>query len=449
MKNNVKLSLLSVFCLLCLILSGCARAQARQEKSIYIPPFVDEKEFDTQNHVKVLDELKSDYSIAYLNADDTKTLYLFSSPIAYQDNDEHIYFNNRIKAIESEILFKKGYNYTNSANDISTLFPDNINDIPIQILSKEFALKYSPCDTVKKAKYHATENSISYRYADGILNVNPTTLGVNNKIIGKKLSASYKFDFKIPKKFQIDDSVPEYILIKEDKDIKAILYKPILYAVNNAEETVFSYQTKITHKYESGKHFITYELDSQFMEQNKNSIITMSFNINCYRKKQPDSSVYSNQPTNNRYLSEYSFVGQDNMYGSCETNVRFENLSSTPMPLTDIVSVEYGINCKFFKKNSKISLNRVSENWCSLTTNWNNKVSYKETIDEVVILKNQVYYFNIIDLYIMWRNNINNEESEYNPRNGFILHSENKDSLSVFMSNDNAENVPFLKIVYK
>jgi len=72
---------------------------------VYIyPPFINRNEFERQSHIKVLSEHQSEYSIAYLNSNGSKTLYLFSSPIAYFRNNEYDFFDNQIKAIDSELL---------------------------------------------------------------------------------------------------------------------------------------------------------------------------------------------------------------------------------------------------------------------------------------------------------------------------------------------------------
>ena len=72
-----------------------------------------EEEMEIKGHENLLPEYISNVSVAYGNNDGTKTLYVFSSPIVFQDTSGAISFIDiRINNVENEEKRADGYLYT-------------------------------------------------------------------------------------------------------------------------------------------------------------------------------------------------------------------------------------------------------------------------------------------------------------------------------------------------
>lgn len=80
-------------------------------------------------HVSRLREAEPDLnSVIFFNQDGTNTMYRFSYPVKYVDENGRIKDkSNAVASIDSESVYYSNYAYVNAENDINTYFPRNLS----------------------------------------------------------------------------------------------------------------------------------------------------------------------------------------------------------------------------------------------------------------------------------------------------------------------------------
>ena len=118
-----------------------------EENYLEIFPYA---ELEKRGHVGLIPSMSSQYSIAFLNEDGTKTLYVYAAPIQYYIQDKEsknvtfTLIDNRIKDTTQEKQ-AEGYAYTNVANTIDINFPSVLReDCPITMTDENFSLQMLP-----------------------------------------------------------------------------------------------------------------------------------------------------------------------------------------------------------------------------------------------------------------------------------------------------------------
>lgn len=430
MKNICRLLL--VFSLAsCFILSGCSA---------------------TQVHYNVINT----FTLSYENKDGTKTMEIYSYPVAFLNNSHYQQIDNTIVEVLNEDIRKAGYEYENKANDIKLYFPDSFDgDLGITAIDQENYITIKPKGQVSngvlkrkvKTIYCNEQEAIVYQnisdYVD--LLVYPTSLGAKMQLDIKRQP---KDDFII---FHI--STPDtHILTKnqeyvsftnQDKETKAILHQPFIVDTKDDFFMVEGWSVL-----ETAPGLYTYTLPMHIKDTSIQYPISIDLSINLYRPKQPDSSVKSFQE-GNQYLSNLLFTGSNNR-GDMASYIRFELLNENLLHDKTILSAHY-ITYDLTRQNhaNTIRAYPVIANWGSPSITWSTQPLSLDRETEVYIKQNQ-YTFDVTEIVKSWYKYAEHPESApFNNRFGFVLKSDGTDQgYCVFPSADNVFFSPRLKIVY-
>ena len=112
-----------------------------------IPPFIDEDIARETGHILQMEEFNNNKNIiGYENSDGTKTVYLFSSPVKYEDAEGKLH-NAVPKIVKAEATAQKnGYAFMNDYGKVKTYYSDsltNTNAVKIQNEDIEFEFGFS------------------------------------------------------------------------------------------------------------------------------------------------------------------------------------------------------------------------------------------------------------------------------------------------------------------
>ena len=123
--------------------------------SLDIPSFISEEEAKAKKHVKRLEEYEDSYDkIGYKNADGTNTLYIFSSPVKYMDENGELQDADPNISETTGTEKSEGYSFVNDYGELKTYFADSLsNDKGIKIKKNDIEFEFG--FTVKEKKENA------------------------------------------------------------------------------------------------------------------------------------------------------------------------------------------------------------------------------------------------------------------------------------------------------
>lgn len=123
--------------------------------SLDIPSFISEEDAKTAKHVKRLEEYEDSYDkIGYKNADGTNTLYIFSSPVKYMDENGELQDADPNISETTGTEKSEGYSFVNDYGELKTYFADSLsNDKGIKIKKNDIEFEFG--FTVKEKKENA------------------------------------------------------------------------------------------------------------------------------------------------------------------------------------------------------------------------------------------------------------------------------------------------------
>lgn len=118
-----------------------------------IPSFISEDDAKKAKHIQRLDQFNESYNtVGFCNADGTNTVYVFSSPVRYKDE------NGKIKDAESNIKAadqnykNQGYSYINNFGEVKSYFPESLSNskgVKVKKKDLEFEFGFSVGDNKK------------------------------------------------------------------------------------------------------------------------------------------------------------------------------------------------------------------------------------------------------------------------------------------------------------
>ena len=123
--------------------------------SLDIPSFISEEDAKAAKHVKRLEEYEDSYDkIGYKNADGTNTLYIFSSPVKYMDENGELQDADPNISETTGTEKSEGYSFVNDYGELKTYFADSLsNDKGIKIKKNDIEFEFG--FTVKEKKENA------------------------------------------------------------------------------------------------------------------------------------------------------------------------------------------------------------------------------------------------------------------------------------------------------
>lgn len=409
-----------------------------------------ETELKEKGHKSIIPEYSNDVSIGFNNNDGTKSLYIYASPIRFQNNSGQLsIIDTRIANIRDTSMREIGYIYTIANSDIEPFFPKEITNNSGILIKKDIEYSFG----VKSDKpilgwYEQIKNfigddkyMISYDNAFGNetqLNFYPSSLGVNCEVnfTSKPAKSAMTFWLNIPdEEVKVKKEPGGYFILTKDRkddkgatvtDILAVIQKPLL----KTEEGKISYNCSIEYTTTAkGQYEITFLFDKDTLSRNTTAFISFEMR----REKQPDNALYSKHPDlTNAYLLNYSIVGNSSDYGIGRVLIRYKFAKLFNLKSTLIKEANY-YTSNFSENNDKLELVSVLEDWCSITGNWNKNYKTGGGISHIKATQG-VLKFNITEEVKKW---CDNEDGQME-HNGIQLKStdEKEGVFNLIASND-------------
>ncbi len=441
--KNLMLLIIGLLLIVTVVIVVLVRPEIHAEEITLDPNYVDfitKEQFESKGHMSILREYDTNASVAYLNKDGTKTLYVFSSPIRYYNKSGGLSnIDTRIKNVSEESFRNQGYLYTIANSDIAPYYPADIK----QGVLIEGNDSYRICVNNKKSKlaqYTEKQNfigqkkhMISYNNAFGrntCLSFYPSSSGTHAEILFYK-----KPTFNVLKmvitvdEYDVKVGDSGYITINKhvtDKtgiitqEIAGVIQLPLL----KDEGGKLSYQSRLSaERICDGKYQLIFTLDKSFF-----SDAGIQYPVKCYtsfelrRENQPDSAVYSNKPEVNSYLSNYTILGNSKNYGLGQIRIRYHFAQFFQIKSDDIISATYHLY-NLSEKNTKDNLELITllEDWCSLTGTWSQPIKQGKQISSLT-MDSEKLTFNIAEEVKKWCDDTDGQQEH----NGLLLKSINE-----------------------
>lgn len=415
----------------------------------YLPQnLISEKGHDT-----IVQQYNTDVSIAYLNRDTTKTLYVFSSPIQYQIGNQFIAIDTRIKNTSSPMYEKQGYSYSVNSNDIKTYY-SKIFDSEQGVLIRKNGFEYEILSSQNNAyasKYEAAlmnfigdnKSMVSYGSAaskNSQLLFYPSSLGTNCELkfsddsmhkamFALRVSSNQVKVRKEPGGYWVFYTKVKNVTGESTEEILGVIQTPLLKDANGN----VSYNNRIRiHRQLNGLYMLEILFDKNV--DLTDAVGYISFEMR--REKQPDTAVYSKKPNlKYNYLKNYSLVGNNPDLGISRLMIRYKFVKDLFINADEVKSAIYYVYNLTPRENSTLEMLTILEDWCSLTGNWNN---HYKTGDQITTINanSSVLKCDITNEVQMWCK----DDTGDMEHNGVQLKAiEEQDGVySILLSNDNA-----------
>jgi len=394
-------------------------------------------------HKKLLDSHENIFT--YLNEDGTRTVYIFSAPLereklcVMQGENEY-----RSKGDYTEIILPYDFNQEHGIR-----IGENIEFLPIG--NKNYKAELRENINV----FGQRKECVVYKdfgEENVVLNCYMTSFGVNSEIVIPQYTGTNIFTFEVrqPKEwFALTDS-PDFIVFRDDADLKSMMYTSLVVDANNN----WGYQNQIKLFWrEAGVCEVSFVIDEEFLKNpNTKYPITINQSINMYKHKQPDTSVYSNVPeTARHYLSPYMLLGKDTVKGEGWALIRFELLDNVNIKADEIISAEYNF-ANLFNSDRDVMVDAyaITNDWCSVNVKWESKPKYNDLkVNSIKVKEKGSYKIDITKLLKDIIKNKGEYEPIYSVRNSFLIKSDTRNSNLLLSAGDSGIFSPYLKIMLK
>lgn len=414
--------------------------------------FVTENMREARGHETLLPEYNTDVSIAFQNKDGTKTLYVFSSPIRFQNgNGQLSLIDTRLANVREEGLRNQGYLYTVANSDIKSYYPKTLTSDQGVILQKgDNRYTFGVWSDEPILGWYQNKNNflgekipmVVYKKAAGGNDfcLYPSSLGVNGEIDFRHPPENglVTIWLKIPgTDIQVRKEPGGYLILTREttdsegnlsEEIVGVIQRPLLKDGNGVvtEE----------HELELLPHGNgLYELRLKFYEDVFQGQCRAYISFEFRREKQADNALYSELPNlKNAYLRNVSVIGNSSNYGIGRLMIRFQVAKAFDFQSFQIHKAEY-ITRSLSPTYGTFELLSVLEDWCSMTGNWNN---HYKTGPQTALLEqtDATLRFDITNEMMAWCDNYDGQMEH----NGVQLRSidEKEGDAYLLLSNDNA-----------
>lgn len=433
------------------IFSGCSEAIVKNTytnhtvSSDFIVPDLLK---DDHNHIAELPQYQSDSIAAYLNEDGTKTIYIFSSPVKFEDNGNIYQIDNQLCRLEAEHPYAKTFDYKTMQNDITAYFPSHLGPETGIRIQNDWYYDIRLEDAFDAEQIETTnflDQSIdAIRYTNhekpySILSY-PSTLGVNIEIAFQNEIKEEKLTFLLKTNQRESLTIEEggYAAWKSGKEIKGVIQAPILKTANGEIVTQNKFDVR-----KIGLHQYAVDLYLSNPAQIKGGKMFLSFEMR--KEKQPDNAIYSKFPDlENAYLKNISYIGNSPTHGIGRLFIRFAGVSALQIKPEQVMKAQYYVYQLDKSENpSHYEMFSITEDWCSITGNWrkNKNISRKSDLYEATE-KDHILKFDITKEVKCWCD----DETAMLEHYGMLLKLQSEEGCHVLLSNDNTLFQNFLKI---
>ncbi len=382
------------------------------------------------------------YSITVKNDDGTNTLYVFQTPIKYEENNTVKLKKDIVTASAEKLSLFTDYEFESVNNEIKGFYPKNISD-GIKVEYDDYEVTLMPFSENKSSLLSLnnadnavkTENTISYSEVFGSnisLEYSSTLNGIKENIIIEKYDGRNTFDFIIdtngllPEKLA-GDSIP--LLDPETGEMKLYIgqinAKDSYVGNNENDEVHFTlFNSLKLEKIDSSQYKLTVIVDKDFLESETTVYpVTVDPTISMSTSNMADAPVYSGYPSTNYYTNDYNMVGyHGSSYKEATTYIKLKSLSSYKyINPTKISSVYYNVYEGSGRTSSAtINVRGAASEWTDSAITHSNKPGLSSPVSSLTISSSGWYNFNITSLFKNWLKH-ELKESELNPNYGFAL----------------------------
>lgn len=406
-------------------------------------------------HTKRLYDKESPYTLCYENSDGTKSLYIFTSPIAFYNGDMLVPINNSLMSVSDSEIRKNGYRLENKDCDIKSYFPKSLSDTQFLIQSKEASLSFSPspelADRNLKTEMFTDDlnreyPSVTYQRDNNIhLKYVPTSAGIMANITIDAKPESHTLDFFIQRREGVGYTKKDnqYVLFQNllTKTSESIIYTTFLQDAAGA----ISFDTAVNISTEDGQWKYTLILDETFLNDPDTQYpVTISPTFELYRNKMPDSTVYENKPLTNSFLANYAVFGDKKSFGDSLHYLRFRINYVFQSYEQNVKSASY-VTTALSDNSEKMPLQmqRLQDIWSSTGINWSTKFKTYGQECESTILKSGRYSFDITEFV---KNCIRDDEWNTEVYGLAMSAVDGAEGTTVVATSDNTFYQPYIRI---
>lgn len=294
---------------------------------------------DTKGAVAVDEEamLADDHTINLENKDGSNTVYLFSEPISYTDENGNLKTKDISVEKADKKLKSRGYEYTNGQNDYRINFSKDYN-IGVQAEFDNCSYSIIPIsdyDTVGKetvAEYLNEKFEVfQYKniYGDGTnLRFYPQLNGIKDEIVLDSNIGKNTFSFKIETNnciASLDDN-GAVVLKNTDDEVVQTFSKPFAYDSDFVDGIYDEHYVDCEYTLDeisNGSYMLSVSVDKNWLESESTvypvTIDPTTVNVDTYR----DAGVYSKVPNNCYGAEETACIGRSSEYGNGRIYLQF------------------------------------------------------------------------------------------------------------------------------
>jgi hypothetical protein len=359
-------------------------------------------------HVERLYEEETDlYSIVFLNANGTKTVYLYDYPVKYVDQ------TGEVKDITLDIQTNEEEfgSFVTENNSIQTSFSRNISDgialqgenvslqlIPLPTHSSQQGNSYTKAEAITiNATADLNDDVVSYAYDENTtIEYSLTYTGFKEDIVVSEYTGQTTYDFKLfTNGLSLIEQNDSFYLINDNGQVCANIGDIIIFTADEQNNTFgsLSVQTIISKE----EYVLTIHVDEEFLSD-ENTVYPIRIDPTIEINYDANGSgaiedVTINSLRGSDGTSSALFVGKRETYGISRVLMRFPNLDLASIPtaaniesatveLRDILceGEAMTVYCHAFTGNA----------WTETTAQWSsvNANSYSAAISSVSISYN-------------------------------------------------------------
>lgn len=421
-----------------------------------------------KNAAKTLIKYTSNKSTAYLNKDGTITLDIFDCPIRFINSNKRLqYIDDRLSNVSDHDMKKSGYIYTIAASDIQPYYPYELNKGII--LKGAYSYSFGVNKNVKAQAQCVSKaniikqnmNMVEYDDTFGDrskLYCYPTSLGSNTETEFTSSPTSNELSFWLNAKncnVQVENG--GYITMTTNSIVNAglgyttnqiigVIQAPLL---KDSKGNISCLNKMVLKKVGDGEYVITATLDKSFLSsKNTKYPVKSLMSFELFRDKEPDSAIYSNTPSLNSYLSNYSVIGDSPENGLGQNRIRFTFAKDDYLKSDQIEKATYTVyNLSNNNASDNLELCTMLDDWCSLASHWSDGLQFGDKTSEQNTQSGPELKFDITSEVKKWCD----APTELEEHKGVLMKSLNEKEgvYNVILSNDNSLYNNRIEVVLK
>ncbi len=381
--------------------------------------------------INSIEDCASPYTTCIQKNNDIYELSIYNAPVMYLKDGK--YTMKDLSIVDSD---KKEFMFMNKGSDIKVYFPKRIEQdfyIEQDGIGKKFNFlveeEFQDAIVSKYVNVFGEEvEAVIYKTQDGM------------EIIAYSTISGIQFEYKLLKNNNVpnltfeckDKSLTDndgYITINDNK--KYVIYKPLIYANNN--ELLWNYNIK--YKKEGEKLKIYFDKPKDIDE------IKVTFSIEVYLDKIPDSTAYSGK-LENSYLRNYAVIGNSEEFGVGYHYVRFRLSYLFDMKAENILQAKYYVKC-LNDNDIPLVMGENKQQWSSTKLVWDGQNDFSDIELSKGVMNSDGWISFDITQFVK---NCINDKSLNSESIGCRIRSQENSEYSVVATSDNSLYVPYVKI---